>query len=199
MGSEELIAYEVGYRRQQTDNLSWDAAGFYNVYEDLLATRNVVPAVGLPYSEFFNGGSADVYGLEIASEWRVNCCWKIRAWYTYLKIKSKYDSSANQVPDKDEFGTPVNQAMLMSSWNLGRRVECDLIARYVDAVRFAGIPSYISTDLRLAWRPTDLLEFSVVGQNLLDPSHREYASNPFTNEIGTEVPRGVYGMATLRY
>lgn len=199
VGSEELIAYEIGFRRQQTHNLSWDAAGFYNVYEDFLATRTVVPPLSLPVTEFFNGGSADVYGLEIASEWQVNCCWKIRAWYTYLNVRSKYDGSATQSPEKDRLGTPVNQAMVMSSWDVGRRVECDLITRYVDAVRFAGIPSYISMDLRLAWRPTHLLELSVVGQNLLDPHHPEYAGSPFTNEISTEVPRGIYGMATLRY
>lgn len=128
MGSEELIAYEVGYRRQQTDSLSWDAAGFYNVYQDLLATRNVVPPVGLPVTAFFSGGSADVYGLEISSEWRVNCCWKIRAWYTYLKIRSEYDSSATQLPDNDKFGTPVN-LYLDANGTIGIEVNVDAIAR----------------------------------------------------------------------
>jgi hypothetical protein len=55
-------------------------------------------------------------------------------------------------------------------------------------------------DMRLAWRPRERLELAVVGQNLLQPHHYEYspAAASFGQEV-TEVPRGVYGIATWRY
>ncbi len=197
--SEELIAYEIGYRKQVSRQFSWDAAAFYNVYDDLLAARNVVPAVGLPFIEFFSGNMADTYGIELSSELQMNSRWKLRSWYSYLKMNAKYDPASNQLTAGIEGSTPINQAYLMSSWDVGRSVEVDLIARYVDVIRFQQIPGYLTMDLRCAWRPSRHFELSVVGQNLLDSYHPEYAGSGFTGEIATEVPRGVYGMMTYRY
>jgi len=62
------------------------------------------------------------------------------------------------------------------------------------------VPSYITMDLRLAWRPRKHLELAVMGQNLLQPYHYEFGSS--TDSLGnevTEVPRGVYGTASWRY
>lgn len=199
MDSEELIAYELGYRRQLTENASLDATCFYNVYEDLLATRNVLPPIGLPYADFFNGASAHVYGMEISTELQMNACWKMRAWYSYVKVNSGLDPTSNQTIATNDDGTPVNQAFLMSSWDFSNHVEVDLLARYVDVAPFVDVPSYISMDLRCGWRPTRNLELSVVGQNLLDSYHPEYGASRFTSEVTTEVRRGVYGMAALRY
>lgn len=39
MRSEELIAYELGYRAQPSERFSWDVALFYNVYENLRSRR----------------------------------------------------------------------------------------------------------------------------------------------------------------
>jgi iron complex outermembrane receptor protein len=38
--SEDMMAYELGYRMQQNDRLWWDVATFYNVY-DRLQTREI--------------------------------------------------------------------------------------------------------------------------------------------------------------
>jgi len=55
-------------------------------------------------------------------------------------------------------------------------------------------------DLRLAWRPRKRLELAVVGQNLLQESHREFPGNITASPVlSTEVPRGVYGTVTWRY
>ena len=45
--------------------------------------------------------------------------------------------------------------------------------------------------LGLTSRPSDYFGFAVVGQNLLEPNHRE------TGPI--QIPRGVYGMVTYRW
>ena len=87
----------------------------------------------------------------------------------------------------------------MSSWDVGCRTEFDILARYVDSLPSVNVPSYISLDARLAWRPNSCTEISVVGQNLLDSHHPEYGSSIFSGEIATESQRSVYGMVTLEY
>lgn len=63
-----------------------------------------------------------------------------------------------------------------------------------------GVPSYITMDLRLAWRPKKEWELAVVGQNLLQDHHFEFAgtSRGMQSEV-TAVPRGVYGTITWRH
>ena len=46
--SEELLAYELGYRAQPVERFSWDLALFYNVYEELRSRRVVGVTPGVP-------------------------------------------------------------------------------------------------------------------------------------------------------
>ena len=95
---------------------------------------------------------------------------------------------------------PHNQVYLHSAWDLTEKLEFDMTARYVDSLAFMNIPSYITLDLRLAWRPKKHLELAVVGQNLLQSEHWEFpASSVASPALATEVPRGVYGMVTWQY
>ena len=68
--------------------------------------------------------------------------------------------------------------------------------RYVDRLSAINVPSYISMDLRLAYRPRKHLELAVVGQNLLQKHHQEF--NAYPQGPVTEVPRGVYGTLEWR-
>jgi iron complex outermembrane recepter protein len=61
-----------------------------------------------------------------------------------------------------------------------------------------GIPSYVTGDLRLAWRPAKNWEFALVGQNLLEAHHAEFSSTTIATER-TEVERSVYGKLTWRF
>ena len=104
-----------------------------------------------------------------------------------------------------EGNSPQNQVYLQSSWDLSKTVEFDLIGRYVEQLSgFPStvpntVPSYISLDARLGWRPTDNWQFAVVGQNLLDSHHLEFAGNQFLSAPLIEIRRGVYAMVTCRY
>jgi len=57
------------------------------------------------------------------------------------------------------------------------------------------VPSYVTADLRLAWRPSPSLELSIVGQNLFDNQHPEFGAAANRQEI----PRSVYGKVTWRF
>jgi iron complex outermembrane recepter protein len=74
-------------------------------------------------------------------------------------------------------------------------VEFDAQLRSVD--RLAGVPAYVTLDLRLAYRPTDRLEVSIAGLNLLEGQHREQA--PIVGALISEVPRSFHAKLTWRF
>ncbi|MFP4309727.1 MAG: hypothetical protein ACLFQQ_21160, partial [Desulfococcaceae bacterium] len=79
---------------------------------------------------------------------------------------------------------PRNQVSLRGTWNLLEPLDLDLWFRYVDRLSDADVDSYNTLDARLAWTPRPGLELSLVGQNLLQPNHREFSS--------IQIERGVY-------
>ncbi len=196
--SEVMIAYELGYRRQPTSFFSWDVAMYYNAYESLVYRELKPGPGGIPAIFPFQGGSADNIGFEITSTLQVNDDWRLTAWYSLFTSNIDLSSRAVETSTSDE-SVPRNQAYLMSSWDLSRDWEFDLISRYNDNVVGVSVPSYIALDARIAYRPTRNMELTVVGQSLLESSRQEYGSNIFTGDTIAEVPRGVYGSLQLRY
>ena len=196
--SEELIAYEIGYRAQPTENFSWDLALSYNVYEDLQAREVVGGGFPIPVA-FANEMSGDTYGVEISGRWQVTPCWSLSAWYSFLQIELQEAPTLLPSVADVEGESPHNQAFLMSSWDIGCRTDLDLMLRYVDELPAIDVPSYLSLDLRLGWHPTSNLELSVVGQNLLDHHHPEFDDAGGAPQFTGEIRRGVYGQVVRRW
>ena len=199
LGAEEMMAYEIGYRRQPVDWFSWEVALFYNADEDVVNFTPILPPAPAPEFEFFNGAWSDSYGIEISAELDMTQSWKVSAWYSFLRLHYQADPGAVVQGNVMNRAYPINQAFLMSSWDLGHDVQFDLLGRYVDSLPSVDVPHYVSLDARLAWHPRPQMEISVVGQNLLDSHHPEYGTSVFSGEIPTEVQRGVYGMLTWKY
>jgi len=199
-GSEGLIAYEIGYREQTTERLSWDIAMFYNTYNNLVGVVPGDPTMVnghmiLPLIMTTNGAQAQTYGVEVSGNYSITDHWRLYAQYTFLQLQAP-----NPLPETLESGKdPHNQVYLRSAWDIGENLEFDVMARYVDNLVDLVVPSYITMDARLAWRPRKSLEVAVVGQNLLQAHHWEYAGNSVSSPTyATEVPRGVYGTLTWR-
>ena len=203
LDSEVLIAYELGYRAQATERLSFDTALFYNQYDRLFT--NVVspgapvagPAAGtmtLPLHRL-NGASAETHGAEVSGTWQASDWCRVYGAYTFTQL---HVHGATEFFEKQ---TPQNQFYLRSSFDLPGHVEFDVIGRYVDRISFTGtpIPSYISLDLRLAWKATPNLEFAVVAQNLLDSHHPEFGTAVQVRSPLVEVQRAVYAKVTYRF
>ncbi len=53
-------------------------------------------------------------------------------------------------------------------------LQLDLIGRYVDRLTAIDVPRYIEMDCRIGWQVRKNLEFSLVGQNLLNNHHLEF-------------------------
>lgn len=194
--SEDLMAYELGYRKQVNDQLSFELATFCNIYDNLIITDAAGFVPGLPptvLALFRNAQNAETYGFELNGQWEIHEHWRLRAWYSFLKMQVHGSPGTGGYPSGEN---PVNQAYFMSSWDLSHNVEFDLIGRYVDSLPSLSVPAYTTLDARLGWRPSDNWEFSIIGQNLLAPHHLESTA---LLTVDSAVNRGVYGQLVWRH
>lgn len=210
--SENVIAYELGYRTSPTPHLSFDLALFLNQYDNLR-----VPQPGsLNYSELpinfvqpytlTNSMHGHTYGAELSANWKPYDWWKLQATYSYLCSIMYLDAGNSdrlaQVNRLDAAsGSPRHQGGIRSGFYLGKQVELDLWLRAVGRVEYiddVSIPGYVTMDARIAWKPLKSLELSLVGQNLFQQHHPEYIPE-FINTTASETPRSVYGKLTWKF
>jgi len=209
LDSERLIAYELGYRVQPARGLSFDIAGFYNVYDRLItgntqtlgSTKIVVDPNGLVNADSGNSLKGHSYGFEVVGNWQAAPWWRLQASYSFIKTKLHRDDGVTDDPVATllEGSTPQNQVMLRSMMDLGSNVTFDGVLRYVDALPAQGISDYFGLDLRLAWRPLPNLELALIGRSLLQDHHREFGDVQVLTSAPAAIPRTVLGKITLRF
>jgi iron complex outermembrane recepter protein len=204
--SEDITAYEIGYRVKATKRLFLDATLFFNTYDDLRTREFIRPFFELrPFPPHFvipleikNNMKGEVYGLELAADWQVYDNWRLAAAYSLLQMdlwvsKSSRDTNSTQIADK----SPQHQFNIRSYLNISPQLEFDTLLYFVDSLPGYDIDSYIRMDAYLRWLPRDNLEFAVGIQNMLDSQHQEFSSRE--GIIPTEVEREVYGKITWRF
>jgi iron complex outermembrane recepter protein len=199
--SENLLAYEAGYRLQPVGRLSFDFTGYYNRYtglEDLelaapfLQANPPPPHIILP-AVFSNGLYADSHGVEIAANWNVTDKWRLSSGYTLLVESLWLAPGARPTAQNDTSvgDMPRNQFQIRSYLDLPANLQLDSSLEYVSRLPAQAVPSYERFDGRLAWHPTPALEFSVVVQNLFDGNHVEFLRTEL-GEQPTAIPRSSY-------
>ena len=123
----------------------------------------------------------------MAADWQVIQKWRLMASYTYLYTRIHGDS--NDTNDFTELffmrSNPRNQFSIRSLFDVTKQIDFDLWLRYVGSLPEINVDHYTTIDARLAWRPIQNIELSVVGQNLFERGHPEYSS--------LEVERSIYG------
>ncbi len=205
--SEELIAYEIGYRAQVAERLSLDATVFYNDYDQVIGAnlgtpfperRIFPPHLVLPV-ELQNIGSGYNTGFELAANWRPMQDWRL--WLAYSHLYS-------DIENRD--GEPIynhgnqNRISLFSSWKLRDDLELDVWWRYVDndsintiSTGRTEVDSYSTVDLRLGWQPRKDLELSLVAANLFGGNHLEFVQE--TLAVPVEVEPSLYGTLQWKF
>ena len=203
--SEKLLAYEIGYRTQLSDELSFDLAAYYHDYNSLRSVklgRTPLPTPPFPPgtvpAPFGNETEAVGYGVEVSANWNVTDYWALSGWYTLMKLDVEADpNNADMVSEKQEDDTPTNQVHVRSRLNLPWHLEFDTYLFYVGEVPHQDADEYARLDLRLGWRPIESIEVSVAGQNLTERRHEEFGTGLFS--LRSSVPRSLYGKVTWRY
>jgi iron complex outermembrane receptor protein len=200
--SEKVWAYELGYRVQPMDAISFDVSAYYNDYDDLqtLEVRQLFPGTDI---QFDNKMTGEGWGVEVYGSWRVLEWWKMQAWYTYADLNLDLDNDSQAAPliplgsEAVENGVPNHSFQIRSSMDLPYDTTMDVAFWWVDKVKALDIGAYERLDLRLAWMPIESLELAFVGQNLTQAKHQEWA-HEFGYE-GTRIPRTFYGALTWKY
>jgi iron complex outermembrane receptor protein len=204
--AEQLIGYEVGYRTEINRNVYVDFTAFYNTYKDLQGYGPPFPAEAntpppphiffvLPYANVIRGSTV---GTEIAPNWKITRWWQVRGSYSFLHMDLKDKPGFTDVGNllSSYLGSsPSSLVGFQSLFNLPKHFELDATYRYSSALPAQLVSSYSTADLRLGWHFGEGLDFSVVGQNLLQPSHKEFGGDPGPL-VG--IKRSVYGKITWR-
>lgn len=198
--SETLIAYELGYRTELTKKVSVSISTFYNVYDNIRSSSTGLPSSLLVFKNNLEG---ETYGFELSSDWQVLDGWRLHGGYDLLKehihVKPGQTDFSNGL---NETADPQQQVFLRSSMDLPYHLEFDAALRWIDTVHNNNgatrgtVPGYAEVDVRLGWRATKNLEFSVVAQNLVHDQHPEAGFPSATRE---EIVRSVYGKVAWRF
>lgn len=214
--SEEVTAYEVGYRTWPADNVYIDVTAFYNDYDDLrfatLGAPEFSPETGLVTVPVLidNAEEGKTYGFEVAADWRPAAWWRLQLGYSYwqgdFRIKDEFAGLPVVPAGLGNQRHPRHQYSVRSSFDLPRNIEIDFWLRYVDdipdiqtasAFPDPEIDDYLTLDVRLGWRPDEDLEFSLVGRNLIDSANLEFLQE--SNTFATQIERSFYGQVKWRF
>ncbi len=187
--AEKLFAYEAGYRSKVNRSVYVDFTAFYNVYNDLqgygplsLAESFNPPPLNLlivlPYANAIEGRTV---GTEIAPSWDIAHWWRVRGSYSFLHMDLKDKPGFTDVGSllSSYMGSsPSHVASFQSFFNLPKHIEFDQTYRYASELPEYSVHPNSTADLRLGWHAGEGLDFSLVGQNLLRPSHPEFGGDP---------------------
>lgn len=202
-GSEKLVAYEVGYRAQPLEMVSFDLAAFYNDYDDLRSLEPANPPARFspppPHIAFFgdNRTEGESYGFELAANWQAADFWRLHGSYSHLRLNLRSDGPSGDPGTREntEGRSPRHQWLLRSSLDLPHAWEWDTWFRFVDELPALQVESYLEMDMRLSWRPLPDFVLELVGRNLLDSGHVEFTPS-FIQTQQAEIPRSFYGKVT---
>ncbi|MEJ2701112.1 MAG: TonB-dependent receptor [Sedimentisphaerales bacterium] len=204
--SEDLLAYEIGYRVQPAKEFFLDVTGFYNVFDDLLTheSSTTLETTPVPHvlveSRFGNKMYGEVYGVEVAANWDVRESWRLSGGYTFLQMQLHLDKSSmsdgSLLDETLEDHSPHNQLHLRSYLDLPHDLEFDTAFYYVDSLCGMSVPSYIRCDARLGWYISENMELSAVVRNLSDGRHTEFESDII--DYG-QIERSVFVELTYRF
>jgi iron complex outermembrane receptor protein len=185
---EQLLGYEVGYRRLFKPSVYLDVATYYNQYDDLLSVESQAPFVEdtpspphlvLPLY-LRNGVEAITKGIEISPVWQPVRWWQLKGSYSYLHLtaRDKPTSDDASTVRQLEGDSPQHKVVIQSDLNLSRNFQFDLNFRYLSSLPDQKVGAYSTADARLGWLLSDKVQVSLVGENLLQPRHAEYGGDP---------------------
>lgn len=199
--SEELIAYQLGWRGRWGNDAMLSAALFYNDYDRLILYQQLPLDTVTLAPDFWrlalipvNVGSAHSHGAELTGMWQPLPRWRLFGEVSYLDLKVL--PSELPLASNISGSTAQVQASLRSNLELGQHWEIGVGLRYVDDLPAQNVDSYVGADVRVARRLTEGVQLALVGQNLWEPRHAEFRSTSFP--IDSYIQRSVYLALTWR-
>jgi iron complex outermembrane receptor protein len=199
--SEEVTAYEAGYRAQVNERLSLDLALFDNYY-DRLQTQEPGPFTAVPGPPAYfvlpallaNGMEGETYGGTLAVSWQPLSQWRLRMHYAYLQMDLMLKPGSNDSGALNVAGnSPQSEVGAHSYVELPAGFSVYAGVRYVDELPAQSVPSYTAVDAGVEWaRPGRPWRASLTVHNLNDERHLEFGGNTF-------IERSVFGRVSWAF
>ena len=199
--SEDLTAYELGYRVEPAKNFSIDTAIFYNSYGSIESLSPGAPIIGSPIViplTFGNQINGETYGAEISPAWQVTDRWRLVGSYSLLEAKFQAENKSVIGVAAVQGSAPKNQAQVRSYFDVTRNLQFNSGIYYVGRVDAYHLSGYISTDLNLVWHPREAMELSVGVVNLFDNHHPEFSSSG-SEGLPSQTPRTFYAAMSYKF
>lgn len=189
---EDVTAWEIGYRGQPSDSVSYSITAFFHDYDEL-RTIEIDPDTLLPL-RWGNSMEGESWGFEGWANLQLTDWWRLSPGFRTLKKRLDFTADSTSpllgLGVEQAGNDPDWEAMLKSSMDVGCCLSFDAVLRRVDELPDPQLSDYYELTARLGWRISDVLELSVTGLNLLRSDHREY---PDPN--GLRIRRSVFAEA----
>ena len=212
--SEELTAYEIGYRWIPFSSLSFDIAAFYNQYDNLLSydignaeiktvNGNLFYVIPLNLDNNIEGYS---YGFEWLATWQVTPQSRLRFTYSYLDINLKdteTNAYSNTIISLSEDRALEHQAAIWASTDLYDSVELDLRVYYTAERSWDStsgdqyISDSVDSDIRISWQATPSLNLSIIGQHLLHDDNQQFITE--SSSTDSLIERSIFFNTVYRW
>ncbi len=171
--SERVKTYEIGYRATPTINTSISITGFYAEY-NRLKTLEHYPTPADPLI-FENNASGHSHGVEMWGSWQTTPNLKLAGGLVLQQVGINLPVADRLSLNNLNSNDPSSHSMLRASYDITPNHLLDATIRHVNKLSDPAVPSYTALDLRYGWKINRDIEFSIVGQNLLDPEHAEFS------------------------
>ena len=183
--SEELVAYELGYRFRANENLTFDLALFDHHYDDLQTQEGqplaAIPGPPAPPAYFQITASLDnlmegeTYGGTLAVNWQPLDRWRLQMNYSHLEMDLRSKPGSNDAGALNVAGnSPETQIGVHSFVELPLDLSLYAGVRYVEELPNQRVPSYTLLDLSLGWEPNERVRTSLTARSANDSEHLEF-------------------------
>lgn len=188
--SEVLHAYEVGYRYEWNQKLSFDATAYYNQYDGLAGLSApgapiIHPSpffIDVPVNVINEQAGAQTHGLELFAKYTPVRRWTVSVGITELRGASAPGTGYPAVADN-----PLHELNAQSKLDLTQFVNFDASYYYNDAISHQ-LPTLNRVDVGLSTKPVHGFTFSVWGRNLQQDRHQEAIPQSY---LGGDIRRSV--------
>lgn len=205
VNTQDLLAYELGYRAQLFDRLDLDLNTFWHEHQDLVGLTPRPGPPGLLAVEYDNLADASIYGVELEARYALTERVTLLGNYTFQNLNWR-SGEAPSVLCRDNPEPPKHKFMLGARWGLTDDLHLASHLYYVDATTAPNgawplspltIHPYFRLDLRGEYEFwNDRAALAVGVRDLLDGAHYEGG----TMFLGPgEVPRMIYAELRIRY
>jgi outer membrane receptor protein involved in Fe transport len=185
LNPERLMNYEISASQKLLgQTLSFDLGFFYIKGDNSIKTETVE---GRPTPIYMNTGKIENYGVELSSGYRINPNWNLSANYSWLHMK-------NIVTASPEHKLYVGAGYTRDKWLFATGIQYinGLYTILETKTTEAEKESFTLWNVRVAYKPVNILEIFVRGENLLAQKYEINAGYP--------MPRAtVFGGVNLKF